>query len=114
MTKESLNNPYAIFRETFNSYDSVLKNGGTIGTNNTISNGEIISLDSHPNIISYYIVGQMSNSTYSPTSDQRANAMMKSFKKRDMARRGYYYINDGEDPGSVSAVVPYAKWLVQV
>ena len=44
-------------------------------------------------------------------SDTRANAQMAGQQKKGNARRGYYYQNDGEDAGSISAVVPSGDHL---
>jgi hypothetical protein len=45
------------------------------------------------------IVGDMTNSKYSPISDSAANRRIKR-------KRGAYYTNEGEDSGFVSAVLP--------
>jgi len=52
------------------------------------------------------VVSDMSNTPRSPMSDAKANATMAGMLKRGSARRGYFYTNDGEDAGSVSAVLP--------
>jgi hypothetical protein len=39
-------------------------------------------------------------------TDIQANALMIRQVKQGRAKRGYYYINEGEDVGSISAVVP--------
>jgi len=36
--------------------------------------------------------------------------MMRGLKKGNV-KNGFYYINDGEDEGSISAVVPNKDWL---
>jgi hypothetical protein len=66
-----------------------------------------------PNIFPVQIVGRMSNTPSTPMSDTRANATMAGQLKRGTAKRGYYYINEGEDAGSVSAVVPGLSHLVR-
>ena len=65
-----------------------------------------VPLDAKPAVRSYDIVRDMSNNTDYPTSDSRANAMQKRLKNR-----GTYYKNEGEDLGSISAVVPTKDWL---
>jgi hypothetical protein len=52
------------------------------------------------------IVGKMTNSPQSAMADSKANATMGSLLKRGMAKNGYFYVNEGEDTGSVSAVLP--------
>lgn len=79
--------------------------------NATYGGGAKIDLGSMPNIISFRIVGPMTNSRYYPHSDQKANSMIRSLKDRGKAKRGYYYKNEGEDSGSISAVVPDYTWL---
>jgi hypothetical protein len=66
-----------------------------------------------PNIFPVQIVGKMSNTPSTPMSDTRANATMAGQLKRGTAKRGYYYINEGEDHGSVSAVVPGPSHLIR-
>lgn len=68
--------------------------------------------EARPTLSQYAIVGPMTNSPRNPTSDVGANARMAGLLKRNLAKRGYYYINVGEDAGSVSAVVPTAEHLV--
>ena len=80
----------------------------------TYSNKEIISMDSRPSINPYIIIGPMTNTIQNPHNDTKANAMMRSLKERSRARRGFYYINEGEDAGSVSAVVPDESWLKKI
>lgn len=53
----------------------------------------------------------MSNSSWTPHSDMKANAMMLRHLKQNNAKIGYYYINEGEDEGSISAVVPNSSFL---
>lgn len=63
-------------------------------------------MTSRPNITAYDIVGPMSNTPHSPHEDFKANGYMSAQIKKGTARRGYYYKNEGEDVGSISAVVP--------
>lgn len=65
-----------------------------------------VPLDATPAVRAYNIVGQMSNNTSHPTTDGRANGLAKRIKNS-----GTYYKNDGEDSGSISAVVPSAAHL---
>lgn len=75
------------------------------------SDGSVIPFEVKPKMYGVRIKGKMSNSTYSPMGDTKANSLMKAFQKKGNARRGYYYTNDGEDAGSVSAVVPNGDHL---
>lgn len=63
-------------------------------------------LDAKPSLFPVHIVGPMSNTTYQPHEDFKANGYMSGQLKRGTAKRGYYYKNVAEDPGSVSATVP--------
>jgi hypothetical protein len=70
------------------------------------ANGQIMPMDVEPVIYPFRITGEMSNKYYLPMSDMRANATMQGQLKKGQAKRGYYYGNEGEDVGSISAVVP--------
>lgn len=70
-----------------------------------------IPMDCKPIIFQVHITGKMSNSLYSPHDDTRANSMMLRNLRMGNAKSGYYYINDGEDSGSISAVVPNKSFL---
>ena len=65
-----------------------------------------IPLNARPAVRAYEIAGNMSNNTYYPTTDTRANAMQGRLKNQ-----GTYYKNEGEDSGSISAVVPSKDFL---
>lgn len=52
------------------------------------------------------LTGPMTNTPHTPHEDFKANGMMAGQLKKGNARRGYFYTNEGEDAGSVSAVVP--------
>jgi hypothetical protein len=56
----------------------------------------------------------MSNSRYSPHGDTKANSMMKASLTKGNAKNGYYYTNDAEDSGSISAVVPNGSHITPV
>ncbi len=75
------------------------------------SNGTPISLDLKPIVFPVKIIGKMTNSPYRPHTDEIANSMMLRNLKIGNAKSGYYYINIGEDEGSISAVVPDASFL---
>lgn len=70
------------------------------------ANGQIMPMDVEPVIYPFRIIGEMSNKPYAPMSDVRANATMQGMLKKGQAKRGYYYGNEGEDVGLISAVVP--------
>lgn len=65
-----------------------------------------IPLDARPAVRAYEIAGNMSNNTFYPTTDSRANGMSGRLKNQ-----GTYYKNIGEDSGSISAVVPSKEFL---
>ena len=75
------------------------------------SDGTEIPFDSKPIIYQVAITGKMTNSPSNPHSDQKANSMMMRNLKMGNAKSGYYYVNIGEDSGSISAVVPDASFL---
>ena len=77
----------------------------------TYSDGTPISFTSKPIIFAVKVVGNMTNSPHQPHSDEKANSMMLRNLKMGNAKSGYYYINIGEDDGSISAVVPDASFL---
>jgi len=70
------------------------------------SNREKIPFDVMPSIKPFKIVGGMTNRPSSPHDDWKANGYMKAALKKGNARNGYFYKNQGEDGGSISAVVP--------
>lgn len=75
------------------------------------SDGTEVSMSSKPIIFQVSIIGNMTNSTHTPHSDTRANSMILRNLKIGNAKSGYYYINDGEDACSISAVVPNDSFL---
>lgn len=72
----------------------------------TVGNNVPVDPSWKPFLRPFRIVGSMTNTPFSPHSDSRANAMMKASLTKGSAKNGYYYTNDGEDAGSISAVVP--------
>lgn len=72
----------------------------------TFGDGTKMSPAHKPDIFSVKIVGPMSNSTWAPHPDYKANGYMQGAIKRGTPKQGYYYRNVAEDEGSVSAVVP--------
>lgn len=76
------------------------------------SDGTPIPLNSKPIIFPVKIVGQMNNTpNWGLKTDQIANSLMMRGLKKGNVKNGFYYINDGEDEGSISAVVPNKDWL---
>jgi len=69
-------------------------------------NGDEVDPASKPWIKPFKITGPMTNSVDRPHGDWKANGYMKAALKRGNAKSGYYYTNEGEDSGSISAVVP--------
>ena len=53
----------------------------------------------------------MSNTPNNPHSDSKANSMILRNMKLNNAKSGYFYTNDAEDEGSISAVLPDFSFL---
>lgn len=79
----------------------------------TYSDRTPIPLDVYPSIHPYRLVGPMSNASFRPYEDFKANGYMSAAIKRGNPRRGMYYINRGEDDGSLSIVVPRGQGFVE-
>lgn len=71
-----------------------------------VSRGFVMKPEWKPNIAGYRLKGPMSNTTRTPHDDWKANGYMKRALNKGNAKRGYFYRNEGEDSGSISAVVP--------
>ena len=70
-----------------------------------------VPMDATPSIFPVSITGKMSNTAYHPHSDSTANRLMNRYSKSGNAKSGYFYKNDAEDAGSISAVVPDTSFL---
>lgn len=70
------------------------------------SDGTKVPFDAVPSVFPVEIVGRMTNNEYYPHSDSMANGLILRSIKGGRAKSGFYYLNDGEDGGSISAVVP--------
>lgn len=77
----------------------------------TYSDGSPVPFHAKPAILQFSIVGKMTNTPNTPHSDTKANSMIIRNLKQNNAKSGYYYINDAEDEGSISAVVPNFSFL---
>ena len=77
----------------------------------TFSDHSEIPMTCRPVILKVQIIGRMTNTPSTPHSDVRANALIMRSIKSGHAKSGFYYINDGEDAGSISAVVPDKSFL---
>jgi hypothetical protein len=76
------------------------------------SDGTKIPMESKPIIFPVKIVGQMNNTpNWGLKTDVMANSLMMRGLRKGNVKNGFYYINDGEDEGSISAVVPNKDWL---
>ena len=75
----------------------------------TYSNGTKISFNTKPIVYPVKIIGQMMNSPHNPKGDEEVNSF-------NMQRHvgGWYYINDSEDYGSISAIVPDESFLKEI
>jgi hypothetical protein len=77
----------------------------------TYSDGTKVPLTCRPVVFRVRIVGSMTNTQWSPHSDAVANGLIRRSTRAGRARSGFYYVNMGEDPGSISAVVPDGSFL---
>jgi hypothetical protein len=75
------------------------------------SDGTEINMHSKPIVFPVDIIGTMNNTKYTPKTDTMANSLIMRGIKKGNAKNGFYYINDGEDAGSISAVVPDKSFL---
>lgn len=75
-----------------------------------------IPCDVFPAIRGYRIICPMRNTKKRAYTDNWANMYMSRLKKRggEAPREGLYYINDGEDAGKISVVVPDHTCLQEV
>ena len=82
-------------------------------TRATYSDLTEVPLTARPVVFPTKISGKMSNTPHRPTSDSAANRMMSRYTKSGNAKQGYFYKNDAEDCGSISAVVPNESFLLR-
>jgi len=75
------------------------------------SSGDLVPLQSKPNLFQVKLIGPMSNTVHTPYDDFKANGYMAASIKRGNAKKGFFYKNVSEDEGSISAVVPNAAHL---
>jgi hypothetical protein len=80
----------------------------------TYSDGTPVPSDTSPSIRPFRITGSMTNTIQNPHQDFKANGYMAAAKKRGTARNGYFYKNEGEDYGSISAVVPDGEHVEEI
>ncbi len=78
------------------------------------ADGSEMPMTVKPSVKAFFLTGEMSNSPSTPHQDFKANGYMAAQKKKGTARRGYYYRNEGEDYGSISATVPNGDHLQPV
>ncbi len=67
-----------------------------------------------PAIKKYKILCPITNTKQIPYYDEVANKYMFKALKRGNAKMGFYYVNAGEDNGSISVVVPNGKCVKEV
>lgn len=80
----------------------------------TYSTGHQVPMDARPSIFPVRIIGPMIGHPAAPVTDDYANARMHGQITRGHARSGYFYRNNAEDYGSISAAVPSAAHLERV
>lgn len=78
------------------------------------SDGTHMKLTDKPSIKKYKITCYMNNTPQNPYPDFKANGYMKASLKRGRAVNGFFYKNEGEDFGSISAVVPNGNCVKEV
>lgn len=78
------------------------------------SNSEEVAMTARPSIDGFRLVGPMKNTPRRTSNDMRANSWMKKQISIGDLSKGCYYINDGEDAGSLSIVVPDASFIEKV
>ncbi len=74
-------------------------------------NGDKVPMDVKPNIQGFTLKGKMTNSPQNAHPDFKANGYMSAAIKKGNAKSGYFYKNEAEDYGSISAVVPNGSHL---
>jgi len=67
---------------------------------------EPATLSSKPAVFPVSITGPMTNTPSTPRGDSASNERMAGHINHGRAKQGYYYENQYEDKGSISAVVP--------
>ncbi len=75
------------------------------------SSTKLIPLTVKPVVFKVVITGEMTNTYDTPHSDTMANGLMYRQIEQGNAKSGYYYKNEYEDKGSISAVVPDGLFL---
>lgn len=70
------------------------------------ADGTTAPMTNKPSIQAFKLTGGMTNTSWSPHPDFKANGYMAASLKKGNAKNGFYYTNEGEDAGSVSIVVP--------
>ena len=75
------------------------------------SDGTKIPLKSKPLVFKVKITGEMMNTYDDPYKDAKANGFIERQLGMDNAKHGYYYVNNYEDKGSISAVVPDKSFI---
>lgn len=83
----------------------------TMGNNSRNPEGTPMTMDMRPAVRAYQINGPMKNTPSTPYSDTRANSLANAQRTKGNGKNGFYYKNDGEDEGSISAVVPHHSHL---
>lgn len=78
------------------------------------SDGNYILPNHKPVLFQVAIKGPMANHPSRPHADYAANGRMKGLLATGRAKSGYYYKNEAEDAGSISAVVPGKEHLTVV
>lgn len=78
------------------------------------SNREPVKMTARPSLDEFRVIGPMKNKASRPLTDDGANRTMTQDIRHGRAVAGRYYINDGEDAGSLSIVVPDGSFVAKV
>ena len=78
------------------------------------SDGSAVPPEAKPVIFPLRIIGPMTNTPQNAHADSRANGLMRRQIAAGKAKRGFYYLNDGEDAGSISAAVPSGEHIQRI
>lgn len=73
-----------------------------------------VSLSSKPDIFPVKIKGPMTNRPQSAYEDYKATGYVSGQLKRGRAKSGAFYVNIGEDEGSISAVLPSGEHIERI
>jgi hypothetical protein len=89
-------------------YPKERESAPTMGNSKSNPGGTPVTDEMRPAVRAYQINGPMNDKVY---SDTMANRLASTQSAKGNGKNGFYYKNDGEDSGSISAVVPSYRHL---